>query len=121
MYLERMVVAGLSVILLVSGCSAGWRRVEPAAHGAYHRRQQVQIWTGSQSRILHSVRFDASSLSGVPFTKHPECSSCRIAIPLATVDSVRVGNKETGFFILMGTLAVASLLVVGVMAGDWGD
>lgn len=121
MYLERLVVAGLSVILMVSGCSAGWRRVEPTSHGAYDRRQQVQVWTGSQSRILHSVRFDTLSLSGVPFTKHPDCPSCRIAVPLATVDSVRVGNKETGFFILIGTFAVASLFVVGMATSDWGD
>ena len=107
---ERILAIVLSAALLVSGCSAGWRHVEPVVPEKFSRRQQVQVWNGGQASVLHSVRIDTMSLSGTPFTENPACEPCRMEIPLTEVDSVRLGNKETGYFILMGAVVAVSLL-----------
>lgn len=114
MHAERIVVAALSAMLVVSGCSGGWHRVEPIAPRTFGHRQQVQVWTNAGSSVVHAVKLDAQSISGVPFTQHPDCDSCRVAIPLATVDSVRLGNKEKGFILAVGAV-VGSLLLLGIL------
>jgi hypothetical protein len=55
------------------------------------------------------------SISGVPFTSSPSCDSCRVAVPRAMVDSVRLGNPTAGFWKSVGlgvgvTFAAAILI-----------
>ena len=73
-------------------------------------RAQVQVWQGNKFILLHGLRLDPASLTGVPFTQAPTCDSCRVQMALGGVDSLRVGNKERGFFRTAG-------LVLAIMAG----
>ena len=66
-------------------------------------RQQVQVWRGGGAVALHAVRVRGDSLSGVPFHLPPSCDTCRVAIAVSAIDSVRVGDQENNFFaVLMG-------------------
>lgn len=87
--LLQLVVCGA----LVSGC-AGWYRIEVPTDTVLARRQQVQIWQGSRSQVLHAVRVRADTVSGIPFFQPLSCDSCLVTIPRAGVDSLRLGNQE---------------------------
>jgi hypothetical protein len=52
------------------------------------------------------------SLTGVPFHLPPDCDSCRVGLPRATVDSIRLGSQERGALRSIGLGYVA----VGVAA-----
>jgi hypothetical protein len=71
---------------------------------------------------LQAVQIHDQILSGVPFTSPPTCDSCRLTIPLETVDSIRVGDPEsTG--LMLGALPFVILLgaVIAVRVGMSGD
>src|SRR2546421_10898423 len=78
---------------LTSGC-AGWRRIAAPIDSTLAPRQQVQIWQGRRSRLVHSVRLTSDTLFGIPFSQPSSCDSCMIALPRASIDSLRVGNQE---------------------------
>ena len=60
------------------------------------------------------------SLTGVPFTRPPSCDSCRVAIPLTSVDSVRLGNLE-GAGLLVSTVPFMVLFALVIaLAAAWG-
>jgi hypothetical protein len=88
---RSLVVAGLC---LVNACGAGWHRVEVGPEGELPKRQQVQVWTGQGSRVLHALRLGPDSLTGVPFHLPPDCDSCRVAVPSGTVDSIRLAARN---------------------------
>jgi hypothetical protein len=111
-------VAVLSVSLLC-GC-AGWQRVELASDTALATRQQVQVWRGSQARVLHAVRLSADSLVGVPFQKSPSCDSCRVAIARSDVDSLRLGNMERAG-VVVSALPFLALAFLAVALSGMGD
>lgn len=69
---------------------------------AFPARTQVQVWQHGRATLLHGVTLESDTLGGVPFTKPPTCDSCRVYLALGTVDSLRVGNKERGFFRTVG-------------------
>jgi hypothetical protein len=103
---------GVLVLLATGGCGAGWRRSEPMPAGALPARQQVQVWTSGQAVRLHGVTVGADSVSGVPFVRPLSCDSCRVTIPLATVDSLRLGNPMDAFW---GTTALAAVITLAVL------
>jgi hypothetical protein len=111
----------LAALLPQTACSAGWHRIEPAAPGSLPKRQQVQVWHGSERIQLHAVRVDDESVSGVPFQKPPDCDSCRVSLPISTVDSLRAGNPTAAFLksvaLTLGTWFTLGLLTYGV-GGD---
>jgi hypothetical protein len=84
------------LLLLASACSAGWRREEVTPERRLPLRQQVQLWLGQESRVLHAVIVDTASVSGVPFHQPPDCDTCRVLVARSAVDSMRLGNKERG-------------------------
>jgi hypothetical protein len=107
--------AGLLILtLLQSACGAGWHRPEPLPSGALPPRQQVQVWQGGRARQWHAVRLGSDSISGVPFIASPDCDSCRVSVPRAAVDSVRLGSPTNGLWgsVALGLGAVALLAVV---------
>lgn len=104
--------SAVPALWLASACGAGWRREELSPEGQLPARQQVQLWLGHQTRVLHAVMVGPDSVSGVPFQLPPECDSCRIAVERNAVDSMRLGNQERGF---LGSLAIG-YVALGVAA-----
>jgi len=103
-------VAGAALALVSLGCSAGWSRrpietLDPAA-----ARQQVQVWHAGRASLLHGVRVDSATVSGIPYHKPLTCDSCVVVIPRAEVDSVRIGDLSNGLWRSMAL----GLAVLGV-------
>lgn len=111
----------LLLALGVNACGAGWRRTELPV-GTLKPRQQVQLWRGGRATQWHALVVTADTVSAVPFTRPPECDSCRISIPRMEVDSVRLGNPMAGFWKTVGLvlgLPLAALIVVCIETGSW--
>jgi hypothetical protein len=105
---------------LMNACGAGWHRMEPSPDNPLPPRQQVQLWQGHNSRLLHAVVVTADSISGVPYQLPPDCDSCRVAVARSAVDSMRLGNKEKAAlrsfglgYALIGIAAVALAYSLG--------
>jgi hypothetical protein len=99
---------------LASACGAGWHREELKPERQLPARQQVQLWSGHQTRVLHSVIVGPDSVSGVPFHMPPTCDSCRVVVARNAVDSVRLGNQERGALRSLG-LGYAALGIAAVV------
>ncbi len=91
--LAGRIVATALVSCAATGC-AGWKRAELVEGSRLPPRQEVQVWTAGTATVLHAVSLERDTLYGVPFFKPPTCDSCRVGIPRAGVDSVRLGNQE---------------------------
>lgn len=106
----------ISCLLLpgLAGCGGGWHRVEPKPEQDYLPRQQVQVWSSGKAQVLHGVSLIGDSLIGIPYHQSLECDSCTVSVPLARVDSLRLGNMERGAYrsIGVGVLAAMALGVV---------
>lgn len=100
---------------LASACGAGWHREELSPQRQLPARQQVQLWLGHQSRVLHAVMVGPDSVSGVPFHLPTACDSCRVVLARSAVDSMRLGNQERGALRSLGfgyvALGVAALVL----------
>ena len=105
----------LLAALLVSAC-AGWQRLPDLSPDTLPRRQQVQVWSGGRVSVLHAVRIDSDTIRGVPFQQPPTCDSCRVAFPLAAVDSLRSGNQESSAMVLIGAGIVVFLYFVHILS-----
>ena len=108
-------VSTLGTALVLSACGAGWHRLDDLTPRALPARDQVQLWEGSQTRVLHAVIIGRDSLSGVSVLLPPECDSCRVVIARSAVDSMRLGNQERGALRSIGfgyaALGVAALVL----------
>jgi hypothetical protein len=108
------VMGGIALVLAISSC-AGWHRVALTDELDLGARQKVEVWRGGARHTVHGVTVTRDTLYGVPFTQAPDCTSCRIAIPRAEVDSVRVGDPEAAggaVLVLGGFLALFLYLAV---------
>jgi hypothetical protein len=106
---------GLVALSLLCAC-AGWERLEVASDTALAPSQQVQVWRGSQVRVLHAVRLIGDSLVGVPFQKPANCDTCRLTIPRSAVDSLRLGDMEPGGMIIAALPFLALAVLAAGMA-----
>jgi hypothetical protein len=111
----------LGLVATVSGCSGGWHRVDDLRPRVFPVRSQVQVWRDDHFTLLHGVRLGPDTLAGVPFTQTPSCDSCRVQLPLRGVDSLRVGNKERGFFRSVGLALAIGLAITYAFQGVGGD
>jgi hypothetical protein len=66
----------------------------------------------------HGVVVRSDSISGVPFLEAPDCDSCRRALSLERVDSVRVGSPEAGFWKTLGLVVGIPVLVFAIICTD---
>ena|SRR5690349_11295773 len=102
------------VVALTVSCSAGWHQPSAVGPSTLPARQQVQVWQQHTVLRWHAVNVTADSVSGIPFVQPIECERCRIAVPRASVDSLRVGNPVAGFWKSVG-LGVATVVALGVI------
>ena len=73
------------------------------------RLQQVKIWSGDTVLRWHAVIFADDSITGVPYKMSTKCDSCRLGLPLSSVDSIRVGypSSPAKNLIILAVLVVA--------------
>jgi hypothetical protein len=91
-----------ALVLSAAGCGAGWRSVPSLEPGPLRPRQQAQIWQGDKAHRVHGVVVGRDSISAIPFARPLECDSCRITLPRAEVDSLRLGSPVSGFWKTIG-------------------
>jgi hypothetical protein len=119
-HLAGMTRRGLLLTLTLSGCGAGWHRVEPQAD-TISARQQVQVWHEDRFERWHALRLSHDTISGVPYFRGIGCDSCRLGIPRADVDSLRYGNPTAGFWKTVGLVFGVSGLVAAAVCGSDGS
>jgi hypothetical protein len=108
---RRLVAWIVGLAPALAACGAGWHRVDDLTPRQLPIRQQVQLWMGQHSRVLHAVTLESHSIGGVPFHLPPECDSCRVLFVRSTVDSMRFGSRERGFLRSVGLTYIALGLV----------
>jgi hypothetical protein len=115
--LRRLAVFVLVATLL--DCAGGPERVlMPPAPASFQPRQELEVWQGREAITLHGVRIAGDSLSGVPTWKPPNCDSCRVAVSVHGVDSIRTVHNERSWILLASIPFVAlGAVVLAVSAG----
>jgi hypothetical protein len=83
---------------LSASCGAGWHQPPQLEPGSLSPRQHVQVWSGGTARHWHAVRVGPDTISGIPFAQPTACDSCRISLPRAAVDSMRLGDPVEGLW-----------------------
>lgn len=117
---SKRISRALVAALAVSACGAWERIADLSPDDTLPQRQQVQVWSAGKARVWHAVRFDADSVSGVPFHLSPSCDSCRVAIARAAVDSVRLGDPERIGMTFAG-LVILAILAIGAALSQLGE
>lgn len=109
--------------MLSASCGAGWHRVPELDPGPQNPRQQIEVWSGGGGtpRRWHAVEVGPDSISGIPFTQASTCESCRAAVPLSAVDSVRLGHPVQGFWNAVGVVVLLPALVLLIVCGSKGS
>ena len=85
----------LALILLAAGCGY-WGRRSLDQPTPVQPHDPVWIWRGGEVKKWHAVAITQDSVSGIPYQMPAACASCRLSIPRAGVDSMKLGYK-TGF------------------------
>jgi len=82
--------------------------------------RQVRVWTADRTWRLHAVQFVSDSLIGIPFQQPTTCDTCRVAVPLAAVDSMQTGGGSEGRAIALIAVPIALIgaLAIYVMNTD---
>ena len=112
------------ITLLVSNCAtglAGWHRPPTPLPTHFEPRQQVQLWHEGRSTLWHGVKAQGDTLTGIPYHRPLECSTCLQCIPLAAIDSVRLGSIERVGWVVAASpwLLGAALLIY--LRESWGS
>ena len=109
---RRALAVCLASVWLLEACGAGWH--QPADLGAkpLSPRQQVQVWQDGSVARWHALVVTPDTVSGIPYRAPIDCDSCRVAVPRAAVDSVRVGNPVAAFWKTVGLVVVGGVVAM---------
>ena len=99
-------LAALSLVLWTPACMS-WSSPQTPALVDLAPNRQVRVWTAEHTLRLHAVRFASDSLTGVPFQQPTTCDTCRVAVPLAMIDSMQTGGSND-----WGTIALIGVPIV---------
>ncbi len=99
---------GLAALALLLGACTTWGhdRINVLAQPVPERRP-LEVWSGGRRYDVHGVRVVGDSVVMVPHWKPPACDSCRIVVPRAAVDSVRVRVHSP----------IRTLVLLGILGG----
>jgi hypothetical protein len=118
--LLRPVAVFLLLGMVLDCAGAPERVVMPPAPASFKPRQELEVWQGREAITLHGVRITGDSLTGVPAWKPPACDSCRVAVPVSAIDSIRTVDNERAWmlaaslpFVALGAVAVIFALSAG--------
>lgn len=91
--------------------------MEPAP--AFESRELVEVWGPDSVMRLHAARVERDTLSGVNYLQPTTCDSCRVTLPLSTVDSLRAGStgEKTTLLILGGVAVFLGLFAFTFQSG----
>lgn len=121
--MPRIRAALCLALFLLSGCGAGWHRVEPAPESSFDPGTQYLVHHGGATDRWHAVRITADSVSGVSWLSPIDCDSCRVALPRVAVDSLREGHPTAGFWkgvALVGLGPFVALALICLLHGEGG-
>jgi len=110
----RCLAIVVGVVMLAQACGAGWHRLNELGTGALEPRQQAEVWRAGRALRWHALLINADSVSGIPFHRPVDCDSCRVAVPRASIDSLRLGDPVAAFWKSAGL--VAGALLAGCLA-----
>ena len=107
-------VLTLALALWLPAC-VNWSHAQAPLPQTLAPSRQVKVWSSERTWRLHAVEWTGDSLVGVPFQSPPKCDTCRVAIPLAEVDSLKTGaSPETLSMVLLVGLPIA-IITVGAL------
>jgi len=111
-------------LFLPAACTAGWQTFNPAPPRSIPPEQLVSFDANGTTYQLHAVKLTRDSISGIPWTEHTSCDTCRIAFAAGEISHVRTGDPGrtawnivlpvVGFF----TAAIVILCFNGCPGGD---
>jgi len=95
------------VSVLVAACTT-WGHGPDVLAQPIPERRPLEVWSAGRRYDVHGVRVVGDSVVMVPHWKSPACDSCRILLPRAAVDSVRVRvHSPIRTVVLLGILGGA--------------
>ena len=112
-----------AVLLLLTGCGPGWERTDVAPGTALEARDQFLIHHGAVTDRWHAVKISEDSVVGIPWLQPIDCDSCRVALPRASVDSIRAGHPVAGLWKGYGLALFGPpllLSVICILSGESG-
>jgi hypothetical protein len=85
-----------------AGCSPGWRPVATAPVPSFDERTTIRFHTDTGYVTLHAVRIADDTLSGIPWTQHTSCDSCRLRYPMARISGLETGDPGASSWWILG-------------------
>ena len=102
--------------VLMAACSLAPRRIALPPSDSLPEHRDVEVWRDGKAVRLRRLEFDVDTLRGRLSGASAECDSCDLAIPIAEIDSLRLGRDERTSRLIVGIPVAAFALVTMV----WG-
>lgn len=78
--------------------------------------RDVEVWRDGKAVRLRRLEFDVDTLRGQLSEASDECDSCTVAVPIAEIDSLRLGRDDRTSRMIVG-IPVATFALVTMV---WG-
>ena len=111
----------LACALLTTACSPHWRSLAPGPQ-QIEPGVTVRVWRSGGDVSLWGVRLSGDSLSGIPVRQGLDCTNCRIAYPVASIDSLQTAKTDLSVLrSALGAGVVIAIVVIGFHNSGGGD
>lgn len=117
---NAIIYFGLSALLSLQGCGAGWRQPARLSPQPLPAHQQVQIWQRGRVARWHAVTLTDDSITGIPYLQPVACPGCRVALARPAVDSIRMGDPVAGFWKTVGLIVAIPTVGLMILCGSHG-
>jgi len=99
-------------LFLPTACSPGWQQFKITYPMGVPERQIIAFESGGKTWQLHAVSIMRDSISGIPWTEHTDCDTCRVVFARKDISNVRTGNPGRGGWTVLGPVLAAAGAVV---------